>query len=80
MSVKENCMTDEERELDLQLGDALYENTLLRHRLESAVTEALRLRHKLEHIYALSQLALSANVTERKGSEAPITHDDKAAY
>ena len=73
-------MTDEERELDLQLGDALHENTILRYRLESAVTEALRLRHKLEHIYALSQLALSKDAPERKGSEAPITHDDKAAY
>ena len=73
-------MTDEERELDLQLGDALHENTILRYRLESAVTEALRLRHKLEHIYALSHLALSEDAPERKGSTAPITHDDKAAY
>ena len=73
-------MTDAERELDLQLGEALHENTILRYRLESAVTEALRLRHKLEYIYALSQLALSESVTEREGSAEAITHADKASY
>ena len=73
-------MTEEERELDLQLGDMIRENHILKRRLEAAVTEALRLRHKLEHIYALSQLAISEDVAERKESEAPITHDDKAAY
>jgi hypothetical protein len=73
-------MTEEERELDLQLGDMIRENHILKRRLEVAITEALRLRHKLEHIYALSQLAISEDVAERKGSEAPITHADKAAY
>jgi hypothetical protein len=73
-------MTDEERELDLQLGDMRRENNILRHRLERAVTEALRLRHKLEHVYALSQLALSENVTEREGSAEAITHADTASY
>ena len=73
-------MTEEEIELDLQLGEMLRENHILKRRLEAAVTEALRLRHKLEHIYALSQLALSEDVTDRETSSAPITHDDKAAY
>jgi hypothetical protein len=73
-------MTDEERELDLQLGDMIRENHILKRRLEAAVTEALRLRHKLEHIYALSQLAISEDIADREGSEAPITHDDKASY
>ena len=73
-------MTEAERELDLQLGDMIRENNVLKQRLEAAVTEALRLRHKLEHIYALSQLALSEDVTERERNPAPITHADKAAY
>ena len=73
-------ITEEERELDLQLGDMIRENNVLKQRLEAAVTEALRLRHKLEHIYALSQLALSEDVTERERNPAPVTHDDKAAY
>lgn len=73
-------MTEEEIELDLQLGEMLRENHILKRRLEAAVTEALRLRHKLEHVYTLSQLALSENVADRETSSAPITHDDKAAY
>jgi len=73
-------MTKEERELDLQLGDMIRENHTLKRRLEIAVTEALRLRHKLEHIYALSQLALSEDVTDREGGAETITHDDKASY
>lgn len=76
----EEDMTDAEIELDLQLGDMIRENHILKRRLETAVTEALRLRHKLEHIYALSQLAISEDVTNREGGEAPITHDDKASY
>ena len=72
--------SEEERELDLQLGDMIRENNVLKQRLEAAVTEALRLRHKLEHIYALSQLALSEDVTERERNPEPITHADKAAY
>jgi len=73
-------MTDDEIELDLQLGEMIRENHTLKRRLEVAVTEALRLRHKLEHIYALSQLALSEDVTNREGGETTITHDDKASY
>ena len=73
-------MTEDEIELDLQLGEMLRENHMLKRRLEAAVTEALRLRHKLEHIYTLSQLAISEDVTNREGGEATITHDDKASY
>ena len=73
-------MTEEERELDLQLGDMIRENHILKRRLEAAVTEALRLRHKLEHIYTLSQLAISEDVADGEGSTTPITHADKAAY
>ena len=73
-------ITEEERELDLQLGDLIRENNVLKQRLEAAVSEALRLRHKLEHIYALSQLAISEDVADGEGSTTPITHADKAAY
>ena len=73
-------MTEDEIELDLQLGEMLRENHILKRRLEAAVTEALRLRHKLEHIYALSQLALSEDVADREGGAETITHDDKASY
>ena len=73
-------ITEEERELDLQLGDMIRENNVLKQRLEAAVSEALRLRHKLEHIYALSQLAISEDVADGEGSTTPITHADKAAY
>ena len=34
-------MTEEERELDLQMGDMIRENHILKRRLEAAVTEAL---------------------------------------
>lgn len=51
-------MTETERELDLQIGDLERENAQLRRKLEAAITEALSLRHKLEHIYALTTLAL----------------------
>jgi hypothetical protein len=34
------------------------ENRYLRHQLDRTFEEALRLRHKLEHIHALSVLAL----------------------
>ena len=73
-------MTDEERELDLQLGDMRRENNILRHRLESAVTEALRLRHKLEHIYALSHLALSEDAPERQGKKDSPDADKAKHY
>jgi hypothetical protein len=38
--------------------------------LESAIDEALRLRHKLEHIYALSHLSLTMVSPSEKGLDA----------
>lgn len=64
--------TEEVRELDLQLGDALREVSMLRRQRDAALEEALRLRHTLEHIYAKAFLAIQT--TE------PIEHGDKDAY
>ena len=64
-------MTEAERELDLQLADAQREIAMLKRKLEAAITEAIGLRHKLEHIYAICTLAL-----DRDGG----VHDDKASY
>jgi len=69
-------MTDEEyRELDFEVADLRSQNRVLRSRLESAIDEALRLRHKLEHIYPLSHLSLttvsqSERVLDAQGREA----------
>ena len=62
---------EEFRELDLQLGDMQRENSILRHKLDRALDEALRLRHKLEHIYALSHLALRASESEGASEGTP---------
>jgi hypothetical protein len=51
-------MTDEERELDFQLGDLQRENAALRRQLSAAMDETLHLRHTLQHIYAKTLLAL----------------------
>ena len=64
-------MTDEERELDFQLGDLQRENAALRRQLNAALDETLHLRHTLQHIYAKTLLAL-----EPEGVE----HDDKPSY
>jgi len=65
-------MTEEERELDLEVADLRHENRVLKAQLENAVEEALHLRHKIEHIYALAGLALQ----DRRVKE----HDDKDSY
>lgn len=65
-------MTEEERELDLEVADLRHENRVLKAQLENAVEEALHLRHKIEHIYALASLALQ----DRRVKE----HDDKDSY
>lgn len=62
-------MTDHERQLDLEMGDLQRENARLTRQLHAAMTEALELRHKLEHIYATALLALE-----------PKVHDDHASY
>ena len=64
-------MTDEEyRELDFEVADLRSENRVLRSRLESAIDEALSLRHKLEHIYALSNLSLTTVSQSERGLDA----------
>ena len=66
-------MTEEEvRELDLQLGDAIRENRVLRRQRDAAMEEALRLRHTLEHIYAKAVLAIQ--------TMEPLEHADKDSY
>ena len=65
-------MTDEERELDLQLGDLQRENAGLKRQLSTVMDETLHLRNTLQHIYAKTLLALEPKgVTE---------HDDKDSY
>lgn len=44
--------------LEMLLADSQAEARVLRHQLDSAADEALRLRHKLEQIYTVSYLAL----------------------
>lgn len=61
-----------ERELDFQLGDANAEIQQLRIQLQAATSEALSLRHALEHIYALAHIATQPKEV--------TTHDDKASY
>jgi len=63
--------TDEEfRELDLLLGDARNENRILRHRLDKALDEAVRLRQALEGILALSYESIYPREPQR-ASEGP---------
>ena len=65
-------MTDEERELDLRLGDLQRENAGLKRQLSAVMDETIHLRHTLQHIYAKTLLALEPKgVTE---------HDDKDSY
>lgn len=52
------------------------ENRYLRYQLDRTFDEALRLRHKLEHIYALSHLAIhpssgDGTAEAAQDSEAP---------
>ena len=59
-----------ERELDLELGDALDEVRRLRRLVGQLTEDKLRLQHRLEHIYAISHLAL--HPSPRNGAyEAP---------
>lgn len=49
-----------EAELTVELEQVRAENRYLRHQLDTAFTEALRLRHALERLHAVSHLALHA--------------------
>ena len=64
--------TDEEfRELDLLLGDARNENRILRHRLDKALDEAVRLRQALEGILALSYQSIYPSQSQGAGEGPP---------
>jgi hypothetical protein len=56
-----------EDEIHVELETLRAENRYLRYQLDSAAEEAIRLRHKLEHIYALSQLALHSGAGDGAG-------------
>lgn len=63
--------TEEEfRELDLMLGDARNEIKILRHRLDKALDEAVRLRQALEGVLALSYESIYPREPQR-ASESP---------
>lgn len=49
-----------EAELTIELEQVKAENRYLRHQLDSAFYEALRLRHIVERINAVSHMALHA--------------------
>ena len=61
---------DEFRELDLQIGDLHRENSILRHKLDRALDEAVRLRQALEGILALSYESIYPREPQR-ASESP---------
>lgn len=58
-------MTEDQIHVELDMLRA--ENRYLRYQLDSASDEAIRLRHKLEHIYALSHLALHTGAGDGAG-------------
>jgi hypothetical protein len=62
---------EEFRELDLLLGDARNENRILRHRLDKALDEAVRLRQALEGILALSYQSIYPSQSEGAGEGPP---------
>jgi hypothetical protein len=68
-----------DREIDLLVADLQYENKQLRRQRDTAVEEAIHLRHTLEHIYAKCVLAIREGGPADTGSPTP-THDDKSAY
>lgn len=51
-----------ETELTIELEQVRAENRYLRHQLDTAFTEALRLRHIVERINAVSHMALYSGV------------------
>ena len=64
--------TDEEfRELDLLLGDARNEIRVLRHRLDKALDEAVRLRQALEGVLALSYQSIYPREPQGAGEGPP---------
>lgn len=57
-------MTEEERELDLQIGELQRENSNLKRLLTRTTDEAIQLRHALQHIYAKALLVLEFDTKE----------------
>lgn len=64
-------MTYEDTRLEVTIASLEAENRYLRHQLDSTFEEALRLRHKLEHIHALSYLALHSGKGIGVGEDEP---------
>tara|TARA_R110000751_G_C13612609_1_gene463587 strand:- start:468 stop:725 length:258 start_codon:yes stop_codon:yes gene_type:complete len=58
-------LRQERRISEFALIELRQENRVLRTRLENAIEEAIYLRHKVEHIYALSRLALREEPEEK---------------
>lgn len=56
-----------ETELTIELEQARAENRYLRHQLDTAFYEALRLRHIVERIHAVSHMALHAGAGDGAG-------------
>lgn len=59
-------MNEEERELDLLVGNLQQEIAAMRRQLARVTDEAIYLRHALQHIYAKALLALEPMATEVK--------------
>jgi hypothetical protein len=56
---EEPPVNESERQLDLEVAGLRDEVSRLRSQLSIALEDGMRLRHRLEHIYAISQLAFS---------------------
>lgn len=56
-----------ETELTIELEQVRAENRYLRHQLDTAFYEALRLRHIVERINAVSHMALHAGTGDGAG-------------
>lgn len=56
-----------ETELTIELEQARAENRYLRHQLDNAFFEALRLRHIVERIYAVSHMAIHQSAGDGAG-------------
>ena len=59
-----------EETLTLELEQVRAENRYLRHQLDTAFDETLRLRQVVERLYALSHMALYAGTRDGVGATA----------
>lgn len=67
-------MNDAETALTIELESARAEARYLRHQLDTTFDEALRLRHALERLHAVSHMALHAG-PGRRAYEAPAADE-----